>query len=717
MSRSDPLDLCGICHVLPEAITIFDTSDPAYPVAFVNHAFEELTGFSGAEVDGNSILRFFDESDAPRVLGSVGDALRNGRPQHLAAIGLRRDGTRFDSELSLARLPLPDGETMYVVALQRDVSRREEELRALAVQRDRLLEHLETAPLGILALDSVLNGIAIIDARRSNMPLVYVNAAFERLTGYTAEEVLGQSWGFLHAANHDAVTAAAIEAAIAERKETRMEALQFRKDGSHFWVELSLSPVFDDDGQPTHYLAIQADISERKEAVSRLEQLSLELRRNRDDLTSILNQFACATLIVDGNGMVTFASASCEAVLALSPSQVTGQIWPNLLPLPASTVAELWQNLNAPPAGRKSVQLGWSDEAGAEHWTECSIKDDPRDPSRRIAVVYDVTELYRLRQRLEARTRGALIGDSEPMQRLHRLIADIARGTWTVLIEGETGSGKELVARAVHDGGPRKQGPFVAVNSAGLSESLLASQLFGHRKGAFTGATCDQQGYFEAASGGTLFLDEIGDLPLSMQASLLRVLQEREVTRLGETRPRPVDVRVIAASHKDLAAEVRAGRFREDLLFRLRVARITVPPLRNRRTDIPLLVEHFLRDACSQAGKSLSGLAPETLQSLLSYEWPGNVRELKSCVDYAVICAAGPRVHPDELPPELRQACLSAPAEPFPAYPGDEADERSRILAALNATRGNRSQAAKRLGISRATFYRRLRDLELNVDD
>jgi DNA-binding NtrC family response regulator len=303
------------------------------------------------------------------------------------------------------------------------------------------------------------------------------------------------------------------------------------------------------------------------------------------------------------------------------------------------------------------------------------------------------------------------------MQRLHRLIADVARGTWTVLIEGETGSGKELVARAVHDGGPRKQGPFVAVNSAGLSESLLASQLFGHRKGAFTGATCDQQGYFEAASGGTLFLDEIGDLPLSMQASLLRVLQEREVTRLGETRPRPVDVRVIAASHKDLAAEVRAGRFREDLLFRLRVARITVPPLRSRRTDVPLLAEHFLRDACSQAGKSLSGFAPETLQYLISYEWPGNVRELKSCVDYAIICAAGPRVRPDELPPELRQTAISAPVEPFPAQPADVADERSRILAALSATRGNRSQAAKRLGISRATFYRRLQELNLTVDD
>jgi DNA-binding NtrC family response regulator len=335
-----------------------------------------------------------------------------------------------------------------------------------------------------------------------------------------------------------------------------------------------------------------------------------------------------------------------------------------------------------------------------------------------IAVVYDVTELYRLRQRLEARNRVRLIGDSEPMQRLHRLIADIARGTWRVLIEGETGSGKELVARAIHDGGPRKHGPFVAVNSAGLSESLLASQLFGHRKGAFTGATSDQQGYFEAASGGTLFLDEIGDLPLSMQASLLRVLQEREITRLGETRPRTVDVRVIAASHKDLAVEVSAGRFRDDLLFRLRVARLTVPPLRSRRTDIPLLAEHFLRDACSQAEKALSGFAAETLQYLLGYAWPGNVRELRSCVDYAVICAAGPRIRPDDLPPELRLARVHGPVEPSsPAPLAEGADERSRILAALSATRGNRSLAAKRLGISRATFYRRLRELSLVADD
>jgi DNA-binding NtrC family response regulator len=322
----------------------------------------------------------------------------------------------------------------------------------------------------------------------------------------------------------------------------------------------------------------------------------------------------------------------------------------------------------------------------------------------------DVSELRRLRETLAASHTTGLVGDSEAMRELNRLMGEIAKGDWTALIEGETGVGKELVAHGIHQTSPRRDGPYIAVNSAGLSESLLASQLFGHKKGAFTGATADQPGFFEAASGGTIFLDEIGDLPLPMQAALLRVLQEREITRLGETRTRRVDVRVIAATHKDLAAETRAGRFREDLLFRLRVARLLIPPLRARKMDIPLLVEHFLRPASRQAGKTIHGLSADAQQVLLAYDWPGNVRELRACIDFAAIYCQSNKIQVADLPPEIRSHSAVAPVELLVA---PEADERERFQAALQQAKGNRSKAAKLLGISRATFYRRLLELEL----
>jgi DNA-binding NtrC family response regulator len=340
------------------------------------------------------------------------------------------------------------------------------------------------------------------------------------------------------------------------------------------------------------------------------------------------------------------------------------------------------------------------------------VRDDPQAPDRHILLLYDVTEIHQLRQTIDESRYGRMLGNCEPMRELYRLIDDVARGDWTVLIEGETGVGKELVAHSIHAASPRKDGPFIAVNSAGLSESLLASQLFGHRKGAFTGAVSDQEGFFEAAHGGTLFLDEIGDLPLSMQASLLRVLQEKEITRLGETRMRKVDVRILAATHKDLANEVNEGRFREDLLYRLRVARLYVPALRERKADIPLLVEAFLCQSYHFSSRAQPRFGAEALQCLMNYDWPGNVRELKACVDYAVIHSKGECVNPQDLPPEFCQGAASAVVEPEPM--AAEGDERGRILAALKKSRGNRQQAAKLLGISRATFYRRLTELDIS---
>ncbi len=296
-----------------------------------------------------------------------------------------------------------------------------------------------------------------------------------------------------------------------------------------------------------------------------------------------------------------------------------------------------------------------------------------------------------------------LAGKSAPMRDVFAEISRVAEVNTTVLIEGETGTGKELVARAIHRASLRARKPIITVNCAGLTETLAASELFGHRRGAFTGAVTDHKGVFEAADGGTVFLDEIGDIPRSQQPFLLRVLEEREVTRVGETSSRKIDVRVVAASNRRLEDEVAAGRFRADLFYRIRVARILVPPLHNRANDVPLLVKAFLALVRKRDGSGPQAVSDEASEILRSYSWPGNVRELKNALEFAAIRCPGQTIQRNDLPPEVLAAGQDANSRLL-----SPEEEKARLRQALETAKGNRSEAARLLGISRATFYRRL---------
>jgi transcriptional regulator with PAS, ATPase and Fis domain len=276
----------------------------------------------------------------------------------------------------------------------------------------------------------------------------------------------------------------------------------------------------------------------------------------------------------------------------------------------------------------------------------------------------------------------------------------------TVLIEGESGVGKERVARLIHEESPRAAAPFLAINCGAISEGLLESELFGHVRGAFTGATQDHAGLFEAAAGGTLFLDEIGELPLAMQAKLLRVLQEREVRRVGETRSRAVDVRVLAASNRDLAQEVEARRFRKDLYYRLRVIGLVIPPLRERKDDVLPLARTLLAGAAARLGRAAVQLSPAAADQLLRHAWPGNVRELGNAIERAVALGAGGRIEPQDLPEEVRAARPLVPSWSGTATLAEL--ERTAIVSALEQHGGNRERAAAQLGIGSATLYRKL---------
>jgi DNA-binding NtrC family response regulator len=306
---------------------------------------------------------------------------------------------------------------------------------------------------------------------------------------------------------------------------------------------------------------------------------------------------------------------------------------------------------------------------------------------------------------------AGLIGRSPAMLELYKEIARVAPARSTVLIVGESGTGKELVARSIHQHSPRAARPFLPVNCGALTETLLEAELFGHVRGAFTGAVADRKGLWEEAEGGTLFLDEIGETSPALQVKLLRALQEKEIRRVGAPRPVRVDARVIAATNRDLEAEVAAGRFREDLFYRLNVVTLRPPALRERRSDIPFLAERFLRTASENVGRALHFLE-ETVKLLVAYDWPGNVRELESAVEYAALRARGTAIAPEDLPPKLQTEEMRAAAarSPLVALYDDlpllEELERRYLLHVLKVVGGNRTRAAEVMGIDRRTLYR-----------
>jgi DNA-binding NtrC family response regulator len=342
---------------------------------------------------------------------------------------------------------------------------------------------------------------------------------------------------------------------------------------------------------------------------------------------------------------------------------------------------------------------------------------DPDLLSRRVA---ELLERRPLPDRVAEGSPGGIVGESPAMAKVFEAIRQVAPTETTVLVFGETGTGKELVAHALHDLSSRSRGPFVPVNCAALAEGVLESELFGHVRGAFTGAVKEKPGLFAAADKGTVFLDEVGDMSLRLQQRLLRVLQEREVTPMGGVRPRLVNVRVIAATHRDLPAEVAAGRFRDDLYYRLNVFPIRLPPLRERRADVALLIEAALSRLRERSTTEVPlAVAPMALRLLQEHEWPGNVRELFSVVERAAIRVEGTRIEVQHLPRELRTSAPETDARPAVGKGkryrtgSDSSDERAAIRAALEESNGIRARAAELLGMSRTTLWRKMREYGL----
>ena len=343
-----------------------------------------------------------------------------------------------------------------------------------------------------------------------------------------------------------------------------------------------------------------------------------------------------------------------------------------------------------------------------------------------VETITDVTELNRARQKAEEATLrlgeihrlNNIIGKSTTMRGVFKAIKAAAASDATVVVQGESGTGKELVASAIHYNSERKAKPFITVNCSALPANLIESELFGHVRGAYTGATRDRTGRFEEAGGGTVFLDEIGELSPFIQIKLLRVLQEREIERVGESRKRKIDVRIITATHKDLYAQVQAGHFREDLYYRIKVFPIHLPPLRERREDIPILVSHFIKLMNKKAGKNINGTAEPAMRLLMDYTWPGNVRELENAIEHAFVLCSRDRIDVLDIPIEIRQA-ESYPAGLNPAAAGAPQGaltkklNRDLLVKLLQECDWNKAAVGRRVGLSRPAIYNRMKKWQI----
>jgi two-component system, NtrC family, response regulator HydG len=436
-----------------------------------------------------------------------------------------------------------------------------------------------------------------------------------------------------------------------------------------------------------------------------------EKERLRVHLEAVFRSVPDAVVSVDTAMRITQANQAALEVLGLSEHKAVGKLFRDAMPDPASRDA-LGEVLDQTLLTGKGIR---------EYRVECASRERPEltlvvtcallldsegEFIGAVLIARDVTRLAGLERELtERKSFRHMVGKSAPMQEIYRLLEDLAETETTVLVSGESGTGKELVAEALHYSGPRASKSLVKVNCSALSENLLESELFGHVRGAYTGAVKDKTGRFQLAHKGTIFLDEIGEVSPRIQLKLLRVLQEKEFERVGDAETVKVDVRVIAATNRNLLEMVRQGEFREDLYYRLKVVETILPPLRNRREDIPLLAEHFIEGFNRQFNKHVPGMSGQVQDVFMSYGWPGNIRELKHALEHSFILSRGALIEVEHLPPEIRQQTLEALATPR-----QERVSKERLTQAMGQAGGNKAKAARILEVSRQTLYRKMRE-------
>ncbi len=566
------------------------------------------------------------------------------------------------------------------------------ESRFTALRREK--EALETI------IETIEDGFIETDLKGN---ITRYNQAFCQISGYPPAAVNGLSYREYM----DEETALNVYKTFNKVYKTRIPNRAFdyeiiRKDGHRRNVEISITPIKNDAEKVMGFRCIMRDVTLRKKAEE-------EIDRQRRRLAAIFRSVEDAIITVDRNLQVIEVNQAAEKMCHIPPDRLPGVFFGK----PHEDCSRACRDILEETLKRKTpirdYQVNCSRlEAPLQRVSLSSapLEDQAGQFLGAVLVIRDITRLSDLERELKERHQfHRMIGKSRSMQAIYRLIEDVSDYDATVLITGESGTGKELVARAVHDSGGRRFKPFVTVNCSALAETLLESELFGHVKGAFTGAIRDHIGRFQAADGGTLLLDEIGDTSPVIQLKLLRMLQEKEFERVGDSTPIRVDVRVIACTHQDLKEKVRRGEFREDLYYRLHVLEIKMPPLRERMDDLPILMTHFIARFEQKFNLTVDSVADDVIQAFLSYHWPGNVRELEHCIERAVILSRGAPISTLHIPSEV----MSRGKHTGSLSPVSKDRESAEIMRVLAQTDGNKAKAARLLGISRKTLYQKIR--------
>jgi formate hydrogenlyase transcriptional activator len=739
-----------LIETVPDAIVIADAQGS---IVLVNTQAEHLFGYDRQELLGESVEILVPESLRHKHVqhrdGFRAEPRTRPMGSGLELFGRRKDGSVFPIEISLS--PVEDSDGFFVTASIRDISDRKKAQEALRQSEERFrLLVAEVKDYAIFMLD----------------PTGHVqtwNEGAEKIKGYRAEEIVGQHFSRFYTREdieRDKPEESLKIAASQGRWED--EGWRVRKDGSTFWASIVITPLRDQDGKLLGFTKVTRDITERKRAheaflmeITNALVSNLNIHQLLSAISSCLRQikkfdFASVALYNPETKMLktepldaTTAGDFFEDEL-ISPAGDSPVAWAFNTRRPLvleGAPHEKWPHKMPPAPPAQAVKSGcWLPLVGrdgalgtlnllsrsAGTFTEGDLILLSQIASQ-VALALDNAMAYQRvsqqKERLseekqylqdEIRTEynfEEIVGQSREIRRVLKQVETVAPTDSTVLILGETGTGKELLARAVHDLSPRRTKTFVRVNCASIPAGLLESELFGHEKGAFTGAIAQRLGRLELANQGTLFLDEVGDIPLDIQAKLLRALQEKEFERLGSSRTLSSDARIVAATNRDLKKMVKAGEFRRDLYYRLNVFPVSVPPLRERREDIPLLVQYFLSKYAKRMKKNVDSVPAEAMQALVNYSWPGNIRELEHLIERAVILSPGGtlRIPPFEIEEPAEGSASSL-----------EQVEREHILRVLRRAGGKIAGpggAAEQLGMNRTTLNSRMQKLGVTRKD
>ncbi len=560
------------------------------------------------------------------------------------------------------------------------------------------------------ALEEVEDGIMEISLTGR---MTWCNTAVAKIFRYSREELIGMDYR----SYMDEETAQRVFKAYNRVYKTNKPNKAFtyeivRKDGKSCIIENSITPKKSSEQVLVGFRSVVREVTDRIKAEE-------ELSRQRSRLSAIFSSVKDGIITVDNDMLIVEANGAAGTLCGIAVGQIEGQSFLNC----ASHCSKSCQDVMLETLKQKTavneyhIECNHQFRPGQEVILNSSLLlDQNREHSGAVMLIRDVTRLLSLERELKDKYRfHALVGKSKKMQNIYKLLEDLSDIDTTVLITGESGTGKGLAAKALHYNGNRAFAPFVTVNCSALPENLLESELFGHVKGAFTGAIKDKQGRFQVADGGVILLDEIGDVSPMIQLKLLRVLQDKEFERVGDSQPIKADVRVIACTNASLEEKIRKGEFREDLYYRLKVMEVKIPPLRERLDDIVLLVDHFCRKFSKSFKKEIEGVTDDVYRRFMNYNWPGNIRELEHAIEHAFVLCRDQNIGLDHIPLELRQTFHLKKHKPEKTPDA----EKKEILTILKQTDWNKAKAARILNIDRSTLYRKIKlyHLESGADE